>query len=435
MAIYKDEKKQRFSDIPQTITAAQVRLSSAPQPQSIPFARQLPSPPATLKAQAAPTGVPTAGQAVSNFFRRIGPGELRRGAAATDVAQSQPALPRASAQSAPAVAAPTLSAPAGAAPVRVQPAALEPSAVAQTINGIFKSGNRYSDQGAPGAAPFKPRQPAQVTVAPAPGELGANTAPNATAIRAALGTAAGGGGVSVIGGAAEDNARISKFLQQRAVDHAQGRARFLEASDREDQRLARNAAVADAQGKLKQATPGSKSARELQATISGLLSQGNAPATAETTASQIAADASRAEADAAGSALTAAKTQGQDLANQQQQSIANLFSRITDPNASEDQSASAAQVLARLTGKQQAAFKPMALGGGQDEMNRPLPQQLAIINQRDGSYQIVGQGGTGASAANGPSANHINALRNNPSLAAQFDEMYGDGAAAQALGT
>lgn len=81
-------------------------------------------------------------------------------------------------------------------------------------------------------------------------------------------------------------------------------------------------------------------------------------------------------------------------------------------------------------------------GGYKAQMVKvPIDPASPELGMREVPYTFNEQTGTWTRAEAGaptpgpqPNQNHINALRNNPSLAAQFDEIYGEGAAAQYTG-
>lgn len=116
----------------------------------------------------------------------------------------------------------------------------------------------------------------------------------------------------------------------------------------------------------------------------------------------------------------------QTRAARQQEELRNT---LIDPNATPAQRQQAQAALQTLNGKGDS-WKPVALQGGTDAQGNKTESILGAVNERTGEMKRM----EGQAAVQMPSANHIAALKANPAQAAQFDEVYGKGAAAKALG-
>ena len=98
-----------------------------------------------------------------------------------------------------------------------------------------------------------------------------------------------------------------------------------------------------------------------------------------------------------------------------------------------EERAAAAEQLRVLSGKE-APNRFTVVPGGQEidpKTNMAVTRPARVFNNQSGQF-VDQQGAPGASAA--PRPNHIDALKKNPNQAAQFDAIYGEGAAARYLG-
>ena len=99
-----------------------------------------------------------------------------------------------------------------------------------------------------------------------------------------------------------------------------------------------------------------------------------------------------------------------------------------------EERAAVAEQLRVLSGKE-APNRFTVVPGGQEfdpAANMVLNRPAMVLNNQTG--QPVNLGGAQASRAAMPPPNHIDALKKNPNQAAQFDAIYGEGAAARYLG-
>lgn len=112
--------------------------------------------------------------------------------------------------------------------------------------------------------------------------------------------------------------------------------------------------------------------------------------------------------------------------------VEKLYAAYENAKTPEERAAAAEQLRA-ISGKD-TPNRYTVVPGGQEVteqgMLRTVPSR--VLNNQTG--QLVDLGGAQASRAAMPPPNHIDALKKNPNQAAQFDAIYGEGAAARYLG-
>lgn len=116
-----------------------------------------------------------------------------------------------------------------------------------------------------------------------------------------------------------------------------------------------------------------------------------------------------------------------------QAQLESLRNTLLDPNATTEQKAQAqAQISAiNVNGGQSGEWGVQVTPATKNVDGSTTAGSIVKYNKRTGETEVVGQPGQGGGAQ--PSANHLAALKANPKQAAQFDEVYGPGAAARAL--
>lgn len=126
--------------------------------------------------------------------------------------------------------------------------------------------------------------------------------------------------------------------------------------------------------------------------------------------------------------------ESQGFANRAAAQSEQLRNVLLDPNATPEQRSVAQRNLAALSGKTAAdRMQTVTLPDTTNEMGQVVRGGQALVRTlEDGTVQQVPIGTQRGATA--PLANHVAALKANPKQAAQFDEIYGPGAAARAIG-
>ena len=126
--------------------------------------------------------------------------------------------------------------------------------------------------------------------------------------------------------------------------------------------------------------------------------------------------------------------ESQGFANRAAAQSEQLRNVLLDPNATPEQRSVAQRNLAALSGKTAAdRMQVVNLPDTDNGQGQVLKGGQALVRTlEDGTVEQVPIGGQRGATA--PLANHVAALKANPKQAAQFDEIYGPGAAARAIG-
>ena len=126
--------------------------------------------------------------------------------------------------------------------------------------------------------------------------------------------------------------------------------------------------------------------------------------------------------------------ESQGFANRAAAQSEQLRNVLADPKATPEQRAMAQRSLAAMSDKTAAdRMQTVTLPDTTNEMGQVVRGGQALVRTlEDGTVQQVPIGTQRGATA--PLANHVAALKANPKQAAQFDEIYGPGAAARAIG-
>ena len=126
--------------------------------------------------------------------------------------------------------------------------------------------------------------------------------------------------------------------------------------------------------------------------------------------------------------------ESQGFANRAAAQSEQLRNVLLDPKSTPEQRAVAQRNLSALSGKTAAdRMQTVTLPDTTNEMGQVVRGGQALVRTlEDGTVQQVPIGTQRGATA--PLANHVAALKANPKQAAQFDEIYGPGAAARAIG-
>ena len=112
--------------------------------------------------------------------------------------------------------------------------------------------------------------------------------------------------------------------------------------------------------------------------------------------------------------------------------VEKLYQQLENATTPEERAAVTEQLRA-LSGKE-APNRFTVVPGGQEVTEQGLLRTVPSVVLNNQTGQPVNLGGAQASRAAMPPPNHIDALKKNPNQAAQFDAIYGEGAAARYLG-
>ena len=126
--------------------------------------------------------------------------------------------------------------------------------------------------------------------------------------------------------------------------------------------------------------------------------------------------------------------ESQGFANRAAGQSEQLRNVLLDPNATPEQRKVAQRSLSALSGKTAAdRMQVVNLPDTDNGQGQVLKGGQALVRTlEDGTVEQVPIGTQRGATA--PLANHVAALKANPKQAAQFDEIYGPGAAARAIG-
>jgi len=332
-------------------------------------------------------------------------------------AQAQKAAPQATysneGRNSPATVQQPRQAPSDAAPTNPLATEVRP--------GIFRQGNSFSDSAAGASAGAKP-SPISAQNMAAADALAARYAPTQTAQPQAqmnqnITPQTSGSGYGLLDAGARDRRNAMMDVQQAKPGSGTALKSLLQQqAEAPGQQLARDRLAQD----------GQNSAADRLFRSNELVARAGESAADRALKSQELADSMKTNAvkrDAAGIELTAA------------QRLQALQGEYLNAKTPEEQKAAVDKINA-LSGKT-AANQYMAVNGGEtviDNLGNKVRNPDILVNMQTGLPVNVGQGAKPAQEAGMPSANHIEALRQNPQFADKFDARYGKGAAAKALG-
>ena len=287
--------------------------------------------------------------------------------------------------------------------------------------GIYRQGNSFSDSAA-GAADGAKSSPISAQNMSAADALAARYASTQTAQPQApmnqnITPQTSGSGYGLLDAGARDRRNAMMDVQQAKPGSGTALKSLLQQqAEAPGQQLARDRLAQD----------GQNSAADRLFRSNELVARAGESAADRALKSQELADSMKTNAvkrDAAGIELTAA------------QRLQALQGEYLNAKTPEEQKAAVDKINA-LSGKT-AANQYMAVNGGEtviDNLGNKVRNPDILVNMQTGLPVNVGQGAKPAQEAGMPSANHIEALRQNPQFADKFDARYGKGAAAKALG-